>query len=142
MNESSIIVKTEIGAEHKTFERLDVNESVSEKSPYVQAVVAVEIKLTQRILTVTHAAYGTRESDTVDFIYRHCRSHLERVFKRLTIDLGGMGKSEILAYGNYLADIERCIDASRDILKIGMLEDTGIFLIAKGEEHRATVGSR
>ena len=66
----AVKVKTEVRTEQKSLHRLDVNISVTEDSPYIKTVVSVVIKLTYRVLTVTHTTYRTCECLSILFIYR------------------------------------------------------------------------
>ncbi len=43
MDERRVIVQTEIAPENKPFKRLHINPCISEKTPYLQCVITVEI---------------------------------------------------------------------------------------------------
>ena len=80
------IVDTEVRTEEHALNRCDVNIRIGKDTPLLQTIVLVMVKLTHRVLTVTHTTYGTREGHAINLIDGQCGRHLQRILQRGTIN--------------------------------------------------------
>ena len=140
MDERLVVVYTEVRAQYHAFYWLDVYVGITEHTPDLQAVVAVVIQLAQRILTVTHTAYRTTEGLVVLFIYRNRRSHLEGILHWEAVHLVGVAYSEVLTNSDKLVHVVAGIDTAREVLEVGIFQNTGVLLVAQRHEGRVLVG--
>ena len=136
MDESSIVVDTEVRTQQQSLYRSDVGIGVTEDTPDLQSVVAVVIEFAERVLTVAHATHRTRERCSILFVDRHGGRHFQCILQRLAVHLVAVSDGEVLADGDDFVHLVTGVDASRDAFEVGVLQDTVVLLVTEGQQSR------
>ena len=115
VNKSVIVVKTEIRTNQKTFNRFDVDITVTEKTHNFKVVVFVHIEFAHRILTVAHTADRSRECFAIFFVNGQGRRHFQSVFHWRKSALRSVSQSEIFTYRYIFSKIVRRVKSCGNI---------------------------